>query len=204
MILGFLFFIQTFLKHCKALSTEKYKCYMNVLLLLLLLLLETKVGTTSQDSIMHSKNRRVWLSETPLIPYKPLVPRIFLTKSYKNRAEKLWQPQTGIISSQDFFKNKVLEPGHASLMMNQQGCAKVTFALANGQPKNPYVPPGINKAVLYYMPCTMTFSNCQSILMKTPVSLSLFLCLFGIADTNALNGTTTELSNTSVDGHLIF
>ena len=104
MILGFLFFIQTFLKHCKALSTEKYKRYINILLpllllLLLLLLLETKVGTTSQDSIMHSKNRRVWLSETPLIPYKPLVPRIFLTKSYKNRAEKLWQPQTGIILS---------------------------------------------------------------------------------------------------------
>ena len=82
MILGFLFFIQTFLKHCKALSTEKYKCYMNILLLLLLLLLlETKVGTTSQDSIMHSKNRRVWLSETPLIPYIPLVPGGFLTKS---------------------------------------------------------------------------------------------------------------------------
>ena len=34
MILGFLFFIQTFLKHCKALSTEKYKCYINILLLL--------------------------------------------------------------------------------------------------------------------------------------------------------------------------
>ena len=36
MILGFLFFIQTFLKHCKALSTEKYRCYINILLLLLL------------------------------------------------------------------------------------------------------------------------------------------------------------------------
>ena len=35
MILGFLFFIQTFLKHCKALSTEKYKRYINILLLLL-------------------------------------------------------------------------------------------------------------------------------------------------------------------------
>ena len=32
MILGFLFFIQTFLKHCKALSTEKYKRYINILL----------------------------------------------------------------------------------------------------------------------------------------------------------------------------
>ena len=38
MILGFLFSIQNFLKHCKALSTEKYRRYMNILLLLLLLL----------------------------------------------------------------------------------------------------------------------------------------------------------------------
>ena len=29
MILGFLFFIQNFLKHCKALSTEKYRRYIN-------------------------------------------------------------------------------------------------------------------------------------------------------------------------------
>ena len=35
MILRFLLFIQTFLKHCKALSTEKYKRYINILLLLL-------------------------------------------------------------------------------------------------------------------------------------------------------------------------
>ena len=34
----FIFFIQNFLKHCKALSTEKYKLYINILLLLLLLL----------------------------------------------------------------------------------------------------------------------------------------------------------------------
>ena len=39
MILGFLFFIWTFLKHCKALSTEKYRHYTNTLLSLLLLLL---------------------------------------------------------------------------------------------------------------------------------------------------------------------
>ena len=39
MILGFLFFIWTFLKHCKALSTEKYRHYKNTLLSLLLLLL---------------------------------------------------------------------------------------------------------------------------------------------------------------------
>ena len=103
-----------------------------------------------------------------------------------------------------FFKNKVLEPGHASLTMNQQGCSNVAFVLANGQPQNTYVPPSINKAVLLCMLCTMTSRNCQSILMKTSVFLSLFLCLFGIADTKALNGTTAELSNTSVDGHLIF
>ena len=40
MILRFLFFIQTFLKYCKALSTEKYKRYINILLLLLLLVTE--------------------------------------------------------------------------------------------------------------------------------------------------------------------
>ena len=39
MILGFLFFFHTFLKRCKALSTEKYKRYINILLLPLLLLL---------------------------------------------------------------------------------------------------------------------------------------------------------------------
>ena len=31
MILRFLFFIQTFLKYCKELSTEKYKRYINIL-----------------------------------------------------------------------------------------------------------------------------------------------------------------------------
>ena len=30
MILGFLFFIQNVLKHCKALSTEKYRLYINI------------------------------------------------------------------------------------------------------------------------------------------------------------------------------
>ena len=30
MILGFLFFIQNFLKQCKALSTEKYRRYINI------------------------------------------------------------------------------------------------------------------------------------------------------------------------------
>ena len=44
MILRFLFFIQTFLKCCKALSTEKYKRYINILLLLLLFYLPMKVA----------------------------------------------------------------------------------------------------------------------------------------------------------------
>ena len=35
MILRSLLFIQTFLKHCKALSTEKYKRYIDILLLIL-------------------------------------------------------------------------------------------------------------------------------------------------------------------------
>ena len=38
MILGFLFFIQTFLKHCKALSTETYRRYINISLLLSLVI----------------------------------------------------------------------------------------------------------------------------------------------------------------------
>ena len=37
MILGFLFFIQTFLKHCKALSTEKYRRYINIIIIIILL-----------------------------------------------------------------------------------------------------------------------------------------------------------------------
>ena len=37
MILRFLFFIQTFLKHCKELSTEKYKRYINISLLFIIM-----------------------------------------------------------------------------------------------------------------------------------------------------------------------
>jgi len=40
MILAFLFSIQTFLKQCKALRTEKYKRYINIFIILLLLLRE--------------------------------------------------------------------------------------------------------------------------------------------------------------------
>ena len=38
MILGFLFFIPTFLKHCKALSTEKYRRYINIITIIIILL----------------------------------------------------------------------------------------------------------------------------------------------------------------------
>ena len=38
MILGFVFFIQTFLKHCKALSTEKYKRYVNIFIIIIIIL----------------------------------------------------------------------------------------------------------------------------------------------------------------------
>ena len=49
MILGFLFFIQTFLKHCKALSTEKYKCYINILLLLFtIIIIKVSAGIASR------------------------------------------------------------------------------------------------------------------------------------------------------------
>ena len=37
MILRFLFFIQTFLKYCKALSTEKYKRYKYFIIIIILL-----------------------------------------------------------------------------------------------------------------------------------------------------------------------
>ena len=36
MILGFLFFIQNFLKHCKALSTEKYRCYIIFIIMIII------------------------------------------------------------------------------------------------------------------------------------------------------------------------
>ena len=46
MILGFLFFIQTFLKHYKALSTEKYRRYINTVIIIILLLLLLKFELT--------------------------------------------------------------------------------------------------------------------------------------------------------------
>ena len=57
MILGFLFFIQIFLKYCKALTTEKYKRYINILLLLLLLALRYKKKRLNQGPIPYAVNR---------------------------------------------------------------------------------------------------------------------------------------------------
>ena len=45
MILGFLFFIQTFLKLCKALRTEKYKRYINILLLFIIIIIIYSTNT---------------------------------------------------------------------------------------------------------------------------------------------------------------
>ena len=39
MILRFLFFIRTFLKHCKALSTEKYKRYINIAIIIIIIII---------------------------------------------------------------------------------------------------------------------------------------------------------------------
>ena len=39
MILGFLFFIQTFLRECKALRTEKYKRYINIFIIIIIIYL---------------------------------------------------------------------------------------------------------------------------------------------------------------------
>ena len=54
MILGFLFFIQTFWKHCKALSTEKYRRYINTVIIIILLLLLLKFELTM--AIGHGPN----------------------------------------------------------------------------------------------------------------------------------------------------
>ena len=42
MVLGFLFFIQTLYKNCKALNTEKYKRFINILLLLFIIVVIQK------------------------------------------------------------------------------------------------------------------------------------------------------------------
>ena len=39
MILGFVFFIETFLKHCKVLSTEKYRRYINIFIIIIIIII---------------------------------------------------------------------------------------------------------------------------------------------------------------------
>ena len=53
MILGFVFFIQTFLKHCKALSTEKYRRYINIIIIIIILWLHVH---TLYMRRMHNSN----------------------------------------------------------------------------------------------------------------------------------------------------
>ena len=57
MILRFLFFIQTFLNYCKALSTEKYKRYINILLLLLFACVQT--SPISFVALAHFKGQQL-------------------------------------------------------------------------------------------------------------------------------------------------
>ena len=68
MILDF-FFIQTFLKHCKALSTEKYKRYINILLLFLLLLNILLFFIIIILSTMHSRSQHCWEMLHPFADY---------------------------------------------------------------------------------------------------------------------------------------
>ena len=50
MFLRFLFFIRTFLKHCKALSTEKYRRYINVVVIIIKLRrARSHIPATNQD-----------------------------------------------------------------------------------------------------------------------------------------------------------
>ena len=56
MILGFVFFIQTFLKHCKALSTEKYRRYINIFIIIIILWLHVH---TLYMRRMHNSNLEI-------------------------------------------------------------------------------------------------------------------------------------------------
>jgi len=51
MILKFLFFIWTFLKHCKALSTEKYRLYIDIFIILLFSAYRKAVTTSALRSV---------------------------------------------------------------------------------------------------------------------------------------------------------
>ena len=56
MILGFVFFIQTFLKHCKVLSTEKYRRYINIFIIIIILWLHVH---TLYMQRMHNSNLEI-------------------------------------------------------------------------------------------------------------------------------------------------
>ena len=85
MILGFSFFIQTFFKHCKALSTEKYKRYINILLLLFII-----KGTPYINEFFNFKdvpyNLRGLSTRLDLPPFN----LEFMHRSFTFLASKLW------------------------------------------------------------------------------------------------------------------
>ena len=61
MILGFLFFIQTFLKHCKALSTEKYRRYINIYNYYYYYYIQESIEAFSVTTTTHTfENTLVW------------------------------------------------------------------------------------------------------------------------------------------------
>ena len=66
MILGFVFFIQTFLKHCKALSTEKYRRYINIFIIIIIILW-LHVHTLYKRR-MHNSNLEIRIADSSCHP----------------------------------------------------------------------------------------------------------------------------------------
>ena len=56
MILGFLFFIPTFLKHCKALNTEKYRRYINIIIIIIIIIILLESGRHSDQEMNAISN----------------------------------------------------------------------------------------------------------------------------------------------------
>ena len=54
MILRFLFFYLDLLKHCKALSTEKCRCYMNIFIYLFIIIVVISNGNRTEWSPIRS------------------------------------------------------------------------------------------------------------------------------------------------------
>ena len=65
MILGFAFFIQTFLKHCKALSTEKYRRYISIIIIIIILWLHVH---TLYMRRMHNSNLEIRIADSSCHP----------------------------------------------------------------------------------------------------------------------------------------